>query len=149
VQYHLASTLAEGEPLVRCWMLSTALERAIHVPEVLEAAGTRGRHQRALSQRDAGPLGLRADRPVHELGVSAAGLMAGPAHLARAVGDDERADAEVAGLDRPQLGADLRDDADVLMLHWPRPVDRLDVAVGLRVLTRTRRSPTSGWPTSG
>ena len=70
--------------------------------------------------------------PCDELGVHALGLEAGLADLAGVVGDDERADDEVADLDGLDVGADLLDDADVLVAHR-RVVDGLDAAVGPQV----------------
>ena len=55
-----------------------------------------------------------------ELGVHAAGLVAGPADLAGVVGGEERADDELAGLDGRDVAADLLDDADVLVAHRRR-----------------------------
>src|SRR3712207_8962039 len=60
-----------------------------------------------------GVLGLRAGGGAG-LPVDAVGLVAGPADLAGVVGGEERADDELARLDRGDLAADLLDDADVL-----------------------------------
>src|ERR671914_139425 len=46
---------------------------------------------------------------------------------------EERADDELARLNQTYLAADLLDDADVLVAHRCRPVDRLDAAVGPEV----------------
>ncbi len=97
-----------------------------------------GRHERAVGVRDAGPLRLGADAAVDELGVHALGLEAGPADLARVVGDDERPHDEVADLDGAHLGADLLDDTDVLVPH-EGVVDRLDAAVGPQVAAADAR----------
>src|SRR5829696_684722 len=67
------------------------------------------------------------------LPLDAGRLVAGPADLAGVVGGEERADDELAGLDQTYLAADLLDDADVLVAHRCRPVDRLEVAVGPEV----------------
>src|SRR5215217_3330254 len=64
------------------------------------------------------------------LPVDARRLVAGPADLAGVVGGEERADDELARLDQTYLVAHLLDDADVLMAHRGRLVDRLDAAVG-------------------
>src|SRR5919206_3441233 len=65
--------------------------------------------------------------------VDAGRLVAGPADLAGVVRREERADDELARLDQAHLAADLLDDADVLVAHRGRPVDRLDAAVGPEV----------------
>ena len=75
------------------------------------------------------------------LGVHAAGLVAGPADLAGVVGGEERADDEVADLDGRDVGADLVDDADVLVAHR-RVVDggrRRGRATGRTRRCRSRR----------
>jgi hypothetical protein len=87
-----------------------------------------GGDQGAVGQRDAGLLRLGADPRVDELGVHALGLEPGLADLAGVVGDDERADHEVPGLDGLHGRADLLDDADVLMSH-EGVVGGLDTAV--------------------
>lgn len=65
-------------------------------------------HQRPVGERDPYRLGLPAAgaqlRVVPEAAVLARGLEAGAAELARAVGDRERGDHEVAGLHRRDLG---------------------------------------------
>jgi hypothetical protein len=86
----------------------------------------------AVRVRDACLLRLGADRLRHELGMHALGLVAGPADLAGVVGNDERADDELPGLHRRDVGADLLDDADVLVSHH-LVVGRLDAAVGPQV----------------
>src|SRR5262249_48484792 len=68
-----------------------------------------------------------------QLGVHAAGLVAGLADLAGVVAGEERADDELPGLDGVDVAADLLDDADVLVPHRGWPVDRLDAAVGPQV----------------
>ena len=112
------------------------------VPSTSEAASSegissgvglpRGGDEGAVGVRDAGLLGLGADRLGDELGVHALGLEPGLADLAGVVGDDERADDEVADLDVLDLGADLLDDADVLVPHR-LVVGGLDAAVGPQV----------------
>ena len=91
----------------------------------------RGGDQGAVGERDAGELGLGADG-AHQDAVHAVRLVAGPADLAGVVGGPERADDEVADLDGAHLGADLLDDADVLVAHH-LVVDRLGAAVGPQV----------------
>ena len=71
-------------------------------------------------------------RGAHEDAVHAVRLVAGPADLAGVVGGPEGADDEVADLDGADLGADLLDDADVLVAHH-LVVDRLGAAVGPQV----------------
>ena len=103
----------------------------------------RGGDQGAVGQRDPHPFGLRAARggrlPPH-----AGGLVAGPADLAGVVGGEERADHELARPDRGDRGADLLDDAGVLVAHRPRPVERLDARGRATGPTRRRRSRTAG-----
>src|SRR5581483_350858 len=60
--------------------------------------------------------------------MDALGLEAGSTDLAGVVGDHERADDEVAGLDGLHLAADFFDDTDVLVPHH-LVVDRNDPAV--------------------
>jgi hypothetical protein len=88
--------------------------------------------ERAVGERDASQLCLRADG-AHEHPLDTRALVAGLAELAGAVGGPERADHELAGRDRVDLAADLLDDADVLVAHRGRPVDRFDPAVGPQV----------------
>ncbi len=88
-------------------------------------------HEGAVGERDAGVLGLCADR-AHEHPVHAVGLVAGPADLARVVGGPERADDEVADLHAGHVGADSGDDAGVLVPHRG-VVDGLGAAVGPEV----------------
>jgi hypothetical protein len=75
-----------------------------------------GRHQGPVGEWHAHQLGLgalRADAdPLH-----AGALIARPADLAGVVGSEEGADHELAGFDRGDLRADLRDEADVLVTH--------------------------------
>ena len=70
----------------------------------------------AVGQRDTCVLGLGTDG-AHQLGVHAAGLVAGLADFAGVVGGEERADDELAGLEGGDVGADFFDDADVLVAH--------------------------------
>src|SRR5256714_7622718 len=56
-------------------------------------------------------------------------MVAVPAVRARVVGGGERADDELARLDRPYGAADLLDDAAVLVPHRRLPVDRLEPAI--------------------
>jgi len=73
-------------------------------------------------------------------------LVAGPADFAGVVGGPERADHELAGPDVLDLTADLLDDADILMAHRRRPLDRFDPAVGpqVRAAHTARRQPDDG-----
>ena len=91
----------------------------------------RGGDQGAVGEGDAGELGLGAEG-AHQHPVGAVRLVAGLADLAGVVGGQERADDEVADLDGADLGADLLDDADVLVAHH-LVVDRLGAAVGPQV----------------
>ena len=77
---------------------------------------TGGRDEGAVRQRNAQPLGLAAGRGAG-LPLDARGLVAAPADLAGVVGGEERADDELAGLERADLAAHLLDDADVLVAH--------------------------------
>src|SRR5215213_1098934 len=86
-------------------------------------------YEGAVGERDAGVLCLCAGGGTG-LPVDARRLVAGPADLAGVVGGEERADDELARLDQTYLVAHLLDDADVLMAHRGRLVDRLDAAVG-------------------
>ena len=63
------------------------------------------------------------------LAVDAGALVAGPADLAGVVGGEERADDELAGLDRADVAADLLDDSAVLVTHGCRPSTAVDAAV--------------------
>ncbi|TDO51720.1 hypothetical protein EV643_103459 [Kribbella sp. VKM Ac-2527] len=72
--------------------------------------------QRAVGQRDAGPLGLGTDRS-HQHAVYAVRLITRPADLAGVVGRPERADHEIAHLDVAHLVAPVLDDTDVLVTH--------------------------------
>ena len=90
-----------------------------------------GRDEGAVGERDAGQLGLGAEG-AHQDAVHAVRLVAGLADLAGVVGGPEGADDEVADLDGADLGADLLDDADVLVAHH-LVVDRLGAAVGPQV----------------
>src|SRR5215208_5284632 len=92
----------------------------------------RRRYEGAVGERDAGVLRLRAGWGTG-LPVDAGRVVAGPADLAGVVGGEERADDELAQLDQTYLAADLLDDADVLMAHRGRLVDRLDAAIGPEV----------------
>src|SRR5829696_6968254 len=92
----------------------------------------RRRYEGAVGQRDAGVLCLCAGGSTG-LPVDARRMVTGPADLAGVVGGEERSDDELARLDQTYLAADLLDDADVLMAHRGRPVDRLDAAVGPEV----------------
>src|SRR5215203_2620276 len=92
----------------------------------------RRRYEGAVGERDAGVLCLCASGGTG-LAVDARRLVAGPADLAGVVRGEERADDELARLDQTYLAADLLDDADVLMAHRGRLVDRLDAAVGPEV----------------
>ena len=91
----------------------------------------RGGDEGAVGERDAGQLGLGAEG-AHQDPVHAVRLVAGLADLAGVVGGPEGADDEVADLDGADLGADLLDDADVLVTHH-LVVDRLGAAVGPQV----------------
>src|SRR5205807_10606064 len=86
----------------------------------------------AVRVRDPRPLSLRPDRPVYELCVDALRLEPGPADLARVVGDNERADDEIARLNRPHGGAEFFHDTDVLVSHR-QVVDGLGATVGPQV----------------
>ena len=90
--------------------------------------------QRAVGQRDAQQVGLGAQR-AHRHAVHAGALVAGAADLARVVGRPERADDELARLDRRDGVADFLDDAGVLVAHRHRPHRVLDpdAAVGPQV----------------
>src|SRR5215203_1231337 len=92
----------------------------------------RRRYEGAVGERDAGVLCLCAGGGTG-LPVDARRLVAGPADLAGVVRGEERADDELARLDQTYLVAHLLDDADVLMAHRGRLVDRLDAAVGPEV----------------
>ena len=83
--------------------------------------------QRAVRERHAGQLGLRAES-AHEHPVHAVRLVAGLTDLTGVVGGPEGADHEVADLDGADRGADLLDDADVLVTH-DLVVHRLGAAV--------------------
>src|ERR671913_138557 len=85
----------------------------------------------AVGERDAGQLRLGAEGP-HQHTVHAVGLVPGLADLACVVGGPEGPDDEVADLDVADLGADLLDDADVLVSH-DLVLDRLGAAVGPQV----------------
>jgi hypothetical protein len=65
--------------------------------------------------------------------VDAGALVARLADLARVVGGKERPHDELAWLDIQNVGADLLDDADVLVAHGDRAVVGLDAAVGPQV----------------
>jgi hypothetical protein len=73
-------------------------------------------------------------------------LVAGLAELTGVVRGPERADHELARPDGGDLAADLLDDADVLMAHRRRPLDRFDPAVGpqVRAADTGRRQPDDG-----
>ena len=96
------------------------------------------------AQRDAGVLGLGADRARHELGVHAVGLVAGLADLAGVVGGRERADDEVADLDGARPRQPISSTTPTY--SWPigGVVDGLDAAVGPQVATRRCRSRSAG-----
>src|SRR5436190_18075116 len=81
-----------------------------------------GCHERAVGERDARTFGLRSDG-ADGFAVNARALVAGPTDLARVVGGKERADHELAGLDRADGATDLLDDADVLVTHRSRRLD--------------------------
>jgi hypothetical protein len=72
-----------------------------------------GGHEGAVGQRNAEGLGLGA-KDSDRLAVDARALVAGPADLAGVVRGEERADHELAGLDRRDLSPDLFDDTGVL-----------------------------------
>ncbi len=104
--------------------------------EVRDEIGGRnlgGGDQGAVGQRHPHPLGLGAAGGAEDLAVDARRLVAGPADLAGVVGGEERADHELARRDRGDLGADLFDDADVLVPHRDGLVDRVGAAVGPQV----------------
>src|SRR5206468_7066185 len=90
----------------------------------------RGSHQGAVRERDAQHGRLRA---TDELGVLAAGLVAGLAVGTSVVGSEERSDDELAGLDRGDRAADLFDDAAILMAHRGRLGHRVGAPVGPQV----------------
>jgi hypothetical protein len=92
----------------------------------------RGSDEGAVGVWDAGLLRLGADGGRDELAVDEARRIPGPADLTGAVGDHERADDEVARLDRLDVAADLFDDADVLVAHGG-VVGGFDSAVGPQV----------------
>ncbi len=56
-------------------------------------------------------------------------LVPGPADFAGVVGGEERADHELSRPHGANVAADLLNDADVLVTHRGRPVDRFDAAV--------------------
>lgn len=87
-----------------------------------------GGDQGAVGQWDPDPLGLAAFG-ADELAVQAVGLVAVPAVGTGVVGCEERADDELARLDRVDVAADLLDDADVLVTERGGPVDPVDAAV--------------------
>src|SRR5262245_22822660 len=64
-----------------------------------------------------------------EFAMKAVGLVPAAAYFAGVVGREERADDELARLDRGDVGADVFDDADVLMAHGGGPGDGVDAAV--------------------
>src|SRR5439155_16488839 len=74
--------------------------------------------------------GCAAGAPAHcRRTRGAARLVAGLAVGTGVVGGEERADDELAGLDRGDRAADLLDDAAVLVPHRFRLGDRIDAAV--------------------
>src|SRR3954447_24496666 len=91
----------------------------------------RGGDEGAVGERDAGQFRLGADGP-HQHPVHAVGLVPGLADLAAVVGGPEGPDDEVADLDGADLGADLLDDANVLVTH-DLVRDRLCAPVGPQV----------------
>src|SRR4051794_23093337 len=91
----------------------------------------RGGDEGAVGERGAGQFRLGADGP-HQHPVHAVGLVPGLADLAAVVGGPEGPDDEVADLDGADLGADLLDDADVLVTH-DLVLDRLCAPVGPQV----------------
>src|SRR5918999_5185255 len=105
------------------------------------AAGQRGVRGGAVRRRARHPAHVHpprewfeaAERParadLRPLSLYAGALVAGLADLAGVVGREERPDHELAGLDRPDLAADLLDDPDVLVTHRDRPVGRFEPAV--------------------
>ena len=94
------------------------------------SAPTGSDDERAVGQRDAHRLALTAVELVAapEAAVQAGRLQALAAELAGAVGPGERRDDEVAGLDRPHVGADVLDDADELVPHAAAGLGRLHAA---------------------
>src|SRR5207249_3897095 len=86
----------------------------------------RGCHQCAVGARDTQPGGLSATA---ELPVLAGGLGVDPATGAGIVRGEERADDELAGLDRGDPAADLLNDAIVLVAHRGRLRDRFSATV--------------------
>ena len=87
---------------------------------IRSSTGVRRGDQRAVGQRHARVGRLRAG---HELALLAGGLKAEPAMRTGVVGEAERADDELAGLDRLHLAADLDDHAAVFMAHVHGAVD--------------------------
>ena len=90
------------------------------------------RDQGAVGQRNPHPLRLRALRS-RSYPVDAGALVAGPADFAGVVGGEERADHELAGPDRGDLGPDLLDDAHILVAHRRGSVDLVESPVGPQV----------------
>jgi hypothetical protein len=78
--------------------------------------------------------------------VDAGALVAGLADLAGVVGGEAGADHELAGPDVPHLAADLLHDADVLVAHRRRLLDRIGTPVGpqVRAADTGRRQPDDG-----
>jgi hypothetical protein len=88
--------------------------------------------QGAVGQGDAQQVGLGAES-AHRDAVDAGALVAGPADLTGVVGGPERADHELARLDRLHRVADLLDDAGVFVPHRRRPLHVLHASVGPQV----------------
>src|SRR5207237_3436538 len=92
----------------------------------------RGGDEGAVGERNPGEFRLGADG-ADELAVDAGALVAGPADLAGVVRGEDRADHELARLDRAHFGADVFDDADVLVAPRRRALDGFDAPVGPQV----------------
>ena len=95
----------------------------------------RQRVERAVGVGDAQRLGLRAVEAgavAEEAAVHAGGVQALVAEHAGAVRRSERHDDHVAALDRPDVAADVLDDADRLMAH-PLAGRRRPAVVGPQV----------------
>jgi hypothetical protein len=106
----------------------------------LVVGGDRQHDQGAVCLRDAHRFSLTAVDVVEAVPAPVQALAVQPlaAEDAGAVRPQERGDDEVAGLDRPHLGADRFDDADELVTHPAAKIRRLHRLVGPEVAAADR-----------
>ena len=107
-------------------------------PTAMTPGGCSAIRSWSSSTPDARPASRTSAVRADELAVDARALVPGLADRAGVVGGEERADHELAGLDVLDLAPDLLNDADVLVAHRGRPVDRFDPAIGHRSEPQTQ-----------